>query len=415
MLLSKLLVRLIQRGTLNVIDAFGNRHSFGLNKPVVTIRLHDPALHWKLFFNPLLCTGEAYMDETLTIEDGTLYDFLSLVGMNRVHTNPHPMSKITGLLYHLFRRLHQLNTARKSKRNVAHHYDLSRELYDLFLDANRQYSCAYFPTGQEDIETAQLKKLQLIASKLLIKPGQHVLDIGSGWGGLSLYLSKHFDCDVTGLTLSEEQLQYAAPKANEAGLAPKTHYHLRDYRHQTGKFDRIVSVGMFEHVGVNHFNEYFGQISSLLTDDGVALLHTIGRTDSPGITNPWIQKFIFPGGYIPALSEIVKSIERSGLIITDIEILRLHYAQTLKHWRERFLANREKAAELYDEQFCRMWEFYLAASEASFRHMDNVVFQIQLAKRQDAVPLARNYIFGHQRESDRFNENQSTQRLPKPN
>jgi cyclopropane-fatty-acyl-phospholipid synthase len=284
---------------------------------------------------------------------------------------------------------------------------LSRQLYDLFLDAHRQYSCAYFPSGQEDLDTAQLKKLELIAAKLLIKPGQRVLDIGSGWGGLSLYLAKHHNCEVTGLTLSKEQLQYAIPEAKDAGLANKVHYHLRDYRDQTGTFDRIVSIGMFEHVGIGHFDEYFNQIANGLSDHGVALLHTIGRSDGPGITNPWIQKYIFPGGYIPALSEIVKSIERNGLIITDIEILRLHYAETVRHWRERFMENWDKAASLYDERFCRMWEFYLASSEASFRHMDNVVFQIQMAKRHDAVPLARDYIFDRLRDSGRHNDNKS--------
>lgn len=399
MLLSKLLIRLIRRGTLNVTDAFGNKHVFGNGSPSVSIRLNDPALHWKLFINPLLYAGEAYMDESLIVTDGSLYDFLELVGMNRVHTNPHPVSRFTGTVYKVLRRLHQLNTTRRAKQNVAHHYDLSRELYDLFLDSNRQYSCAYYPSGDEDLETAQRKKLQLIGAKLQIEPGQHVLDIGSGWGGLSLYLAENYQCDVTGLTLSEEQIEYAVPHANENGLADKTHYHLRDYREQTGQFDRIVSVGMFEHVGVNHFDDYFGQIASLLDDRGIALLHTIGRTDGPGITNPWIQKYIFPGGYIPALSEIVQAIERSGLIITDLEVLRLHYAKTLHHWRERFMANWDKAAALYDERFCRMWEFYLAASEASFRYMDSVVFQIQLAKRQDAVPLTRDYITDRQRES----------------
>ncbi|MEL0106948.1 MAG: cyclopropane-fatty-acyl-phospholipid synthase family protein [Rhodospirillaceae bacterium] len=401
MLLSKLLVRLIQRGTLNVIDAFGEIHVFGQGEPTVTIQLNDRSLHWKLFVNPLLYAGEAYMDESLTVVEGSLYDFIALVGMNRVHTNPHPVSRLTALGYRLLKRLHQWNTARRAQRNVSHHYDLSREFYDLFLDPKRQYSCAYYPNGDEDLETAQMKKIQLIASKLLIKPGHNVLDIGSGWGGLSLYLAKKFDCNVTGLTLSKEQFDYAIPRARNAGLAEKTHYHLRDYRQQTGHFDRIVSIGMFEHVGVNHYGEYFAKVSDLLTDHGVALVHTIGRSDGPGITNRWIQKYIFPGGYIPALSEIVQAIEKSGLIITDLEVLRIHYAKTLRHWRESFMANWGQAATLYDKRFCRMWEFYLAASEASFHYMDNVVFQIQMAKRHDAVPLARDYIIDRQRESNR--------------
>ena len=241
----------------------------------------------------------------------------------------------------------------------------------------------------------------MIAAKLLIKPGQKVLDIGSGWGGLSLYLTKHYDCEVTGLTLSKEQLSYAAPKAKDAGLANKIHYHLRDYRKQTGKFDHIVSVGMFEHVGIGHFDEYFGQVSTSPNEQGIALLHTIGRSDGPGITNPWIQKYIFPGGYIPALSEFVQSIERSGLVITDIEVLRLYYAKTARHWRKRFMSNWNKAAELYDERFCRMWEFYFAASVASFHHMDNVVFQIQLAKHHDSVPFVRDYLIAQGQEHGR--------------
>ena len=401
MLLSKLLDRLIQQGTLIVFDAFGNKHVFGHSDPCVTIRLHDSTLHWKLFFNPLLYTGEAYMDETLTISDGTLYDFLALIGINRVHTHPHYICKITNLLYHLFRRLHQFNTTRIAKKNVAHHYDLSCELYDLFLDTRRQYSCAYFPTGNEDLETAQLRKLQLITSKLLIEPEQQVLDIGSGWGGLALHLAKQEQCTVTGLTLSEEQLHFAVSRAQKIGMENQTNFQLRDYRNQSGKFDRIVSVGMFEHVGIGHYGEYFDKIAALLDDQGIALLHTIGRSDGPGITNPWIRKYIFPGGYIPALSEIVRAIEQSGLIITDLEVLRLHYAETLRYWRSRFMANWNEAVSLYDERFCRMWEFYLVSSEVSFRFMDNVVFQIQLAKRHDAVPLVRNYIMDRPGESAR--------------
>ncbi|MEX2450167.1 MAG: cyclopropane-fatty-acyl-phospholipid synthase family protein [Rhodospirillales bacterium] len=399
MLLGRLLDRLIKTGTLNVIDAFGKMHVFGHGAPAVTIRLHHPSLHWKLFFNPLLRTGEAYMDGTLTIEDGSLYDFIALTGRNKVHTNPHPVAKVVAGVNRLLRRIHQFNPASRAIKNVAHHYDLSRELYDLFLDSARQYSCAYFPTGEETLDAAQQKKLEHIAAKLLVEPKQKILDIGSGWGGLALHLAKHHDCDVTGLTLSQEQIRFAGPRAEESGLANKVHYHLRDYRAQTGTFDRIVSIGMFEHVGVNHFDEYFGKMAGLLTDRGVALLHTIGRSDGPGVTNPWIRKYIFPGGYIPALSEIVGAVERAGLVITDIEVLRLHYADTLRHWRERFMANWDKAKMLYDERFCRMWEFYLVASEASFRYMDNVVFQIQIAKRQDAVPLTRDYIGAYEHES----------------
>ncbi len=401
MLLGKLLDRLIQKGTLNVIDAFGKTHTFGCGEaPRSTIRFHDPALHWKLFFNPLLYTGEAYMEGTLTIEDGSLYDFLALVGMNRVHKCPHPLSRVTLIIDRMLRRFHQFNPIKKSQKNVAHHYDLSGKFYELFLDTDRQYSCAYYQTGMESLDIAQEKKKRHIAAKLAVEPGQRVLDIGSGWGGLALYLAKNTNCYVTGLTLSNEQLNYAVPRTVNQGLSNRIQFHLRDYREQTGTFDRIVSVGMFEHVGVDHFHDFFGKIHELLSENGIAVLHTIGRTDGPGSTNPWIRKFIFPGGYIPALSEIVRSLEKAGLIITDIEILRLHYAETLRHWRERFLQNWQKAAELYDERFCRMWEFYLAGSEASFRYMDNVVFQIQIAKKQDSAPLTRDYITDKDRESE---------------
>ena len=281
----------------------------------------------------------------------------------------------------------------QARRNVAHHYDLSAELYDLFLDADRQYSCAYFTDPAQDLETAQLRKKQHIAAKLLLKPGLRVLDIGCGWGGLGIYLAQQLGAEVTGITLSTEQLAIANARVAAAGLDDRAHFHLRDYRHETGSFDRIVSVGMFEHVGVNHYGEFFSTLRKCLADDGVALLHTIGRRDSPGSTNPWLQKYIFPGGYSPSLSELSAAIERSGLWISDIEVLRLHYADTLRHWRLRFEANRARVAALYDERFCRMWEFYLVTSEVSFRHLDNVVFQVQLAKRRDAVPQTRDYQF----------------------
>jgi cyclopropane-fatty-acyl-phospholipid synthase len=295
------------------------------------------------------------------------------------------------VLRRLTKRLHQYNPIPRSRRNVAHHYDLSRELYETFLDADRQYSCAYFTKPGQDLETAQLRKKQHIAAKLHLEPGMRVLDIGCGWGGLGLYLAERLGAEVTGITLSTEQLALANARAAAAGLEASAQFHLRDYRHETGKFDRIVSVGMFEHVGVNHYGEFFRTVHDRLADDGVALLHTIGRRDGPGSTNPWLQKYIFPGGYSPSLSELSAAIERSGLWINDVEVLRLHYAETLRHWRLRFEANRAQVAALYDERFCRMWEFYLATSEVSFRHLDSVVFQLQLSKRRDAVPQTRNY------------------------
>jgi cyclopropane-fatty-acyl-phospholipid synthase len=288
--------------------------------------------------------------------------------------------------------LHQYNPAPRARANVAHHYDLSDALYDLFLDADRQYSCAYFSHDHDDLEQAQRDKKRHVAAKLLLEPGVRVLDIGSGWGGLGLYMAEAGAGEVVGITLSEEQLKVSRGRAARAGLADRVRFELCDYRALDGKFDRIVSVGMFEHVGIRHYPEFFGTVRDLLTDDGVALLHSIGRADGPGSTNPFIRKYIFPGGYSPALSEVLPVVERAGLWVTDIEILRLHYAETLRLWRQRFEANRARIAELYDERFCRMWEFYLVGAELTFRRMGHMVFQLQLARRQEAVPLTRDYI-----------------------
>jgi cyclopropane-fatty-acyl-phospholipid synthase len=295
-------------------------------------------------------------------------------------------------LRHAFRRFHQLNTTSRSKRNVQRHYDLSGEIYKLFLDEDMQYSCAYFERPDMTLDEAQLAKKRHIASKLCMKPGQSVLDIGSGWGGLGLYLAKTFEAEVLGVTLSTEQLAVSTERAREEGLDNHAHFELRDYRDLTERFDRIVSVGMFEHVGVNHYRTYFEKCAQLLKPDGVMVLHSIGRSGPPFATNAFIRKYIFPGGYIPALSEVLPFIEKSGLMVADIEILRLHYAETLKNWRQRFMANRDRAKEIYDERFCRMWEFYLAGSEAAFRWQDLMVFQVQLTRRNDIVPLTRDYV-----------------------
>ncbi len=297
----------------------------------------------------------------------------------------------------LFRRVHQFNPIPRARRNAAHHYDLSDQLYELFLDRDRQYSCAYFDDCGDDLDTAQLNKKRHIAAKLLIRPGQTVLDIGSGWGGLALYLAAECGADVTGLTLSVEQLKTAARRAAAAGLSDRVRFYLRDYREEDGRYDRIVSVGMFEHVGVNHYEAFFTRVKSLLAPDGVALLHSIGRIDGPGATHPWIRKYIFPGGYIPALSEVVVAVERLKLWVTDIEILRLHYAETLRCWRRRFEHNRERLRAIYDERFCRMWEMYLAGSEIAFRHGGCMVFQMQLAKTVDSVPITRDYMIDWER------------------
>ena len=394
MLLAVLLKSIFTTGTLTLIDANGRTHRFGDNEePHVTIRLHNKALHTRLFFNPMLAVGEAFMDETLTVEeDSDIYDFLALCLRNLGTTYGHWGQELIASLRQMTRRIAQHNPIGTAQRNVAHHYDLSDTLYGLFLDRDRQYSCAYFATSEDSLDEAQKNKKRHIAAKLLLAPKSRVLDIGSGWGGLALYLSRVSGADVTGVTLSTEQQTVSQGRAASIGLADRVRFKLIDYRNVDDHFDRIVSVGMFEHVGVGHYPEFFGKIRDLLTDDGVALLHSIGRFDGPGSTNPWVRKYIFPGGYVPALSEVLPAIERSGLVTTDIEILRLHYAETLKAWRRNFNAHRDKIREIYDDRFCRMWEFYLAGSEASFRYGGIMVFQIQIAKQQDSVPLTRDYI-----------------------
>ncbi len=393
MLASHFFRRLISVGTLTVVDAYGKTHRFaGAPGPAATVRLHDRALHRRLPLNPYLATGEAYMDGTLTVEEGTIYDVLDLAGRNGAALDNYLFQRLQTGLHRLLNVLHTYNPVGRAQRNVAHHYDLSGALYDLFLDSDRQYSCAYFVTDNDSLEVAQDNKELHLASKLLLKPGQKVLDIGSGWGGLALYLARLAGVDVTGVTLSVEQQKVAEARARAAGLGDKVRFHLRDYREEPGRYDRIVSVGMFEHVGVGHYLEFFTKARDLLTDEGVLLLHSIGRMGRPEPINPWIRKYIFPGGYTPALSEVLSAVEKVGLWVTDIEILRLHYASTLREWRRRFEANRDKVRALYDERFCRMWEYYLAGYEVSFRHLGHMVFQMQLSRRLDSVPLTRDYI-----------------------
>lgn len=401
MLLFRFLRATIRHGSLTVIDARGKPHHFGsktaVTKPV-TVRLTDPALEWKLGLHPGLYAGEAYMDGTLQMVEGGLYDFIDLVTRN---VGFHPLGPAGTLMQRvglgLRRFIQQRNPLDRSRRNVAHHYDLSRQFYDLFLDADRQYSCAYFPRAGMSLEQAQEAKKRHIAAKLMLKPGCHVLDIGCGWGGMALTLATLADVRVTGITLSTEQLAVARERATAAGLSDRVRFELCDYRELPGRFDRIVSVGMFEHVGAPQYPTFFAKVRDLLADDGIAVLHSIGRAEGPGTTNPWIRKYIFPGGYSPALSEVTPSIEGAGLWLTDLEIWRLHYAETLRHWRERFMAHREKARALYDERFCRMWEFYLAGSECAFRHQGHMVFQAQLARSVDTVPLARDYMLTDER------------------
>ncbi len=393
MLFARLLDQIFQAGTLEVIDATGRKHTFGgAEGPHCAIRLHDRALHRTLFLRPQLHIGEAYMDGRLTIEEGTVHDFLDLCGRNMAAFENHPIQRFGNRMSKAFRGIYQFNPIGAAQRHVAHHYDLSGRLYDLFLDEDWQYSCGYFATDNDSLEVAQENKKAHLAAKLLIEPDKTVLDIGSGWGGLGLYLARATGADVTGVTLSAEQHKASQERAREAGLSDRVRFRLQDYREVPETFDRIVSVGMFEHVGARHYREFFEKVKTLLTEDGVCVLHSIGRMDPPGSTNPWLRKYIFPGGYTPAMSEVLAVVERTGLHVTDIEVLRLHYAETIKEWYRRFMANRDRVKELYDERFCRMWEFYLAGCESSFRHMGQIVFQMQLAKRPDAVPITRDYI-----------------------
>ncbi|MBL8852141.1 MAG: class I SAM-dependent methyltransferase [Planctomycetaceae bacterium] len=393
-LLSNLLKRFVQVGTLTVVDHRGKRHVFaGAPGPVVTFHLHDPAVANKLFWNPDLGLGEAYMDGALTFEDCTLRDFLHLFNLNRRSLGTHPLQAVLQSISRRVRKLQQYNPVGRARDHVAHHYDLSRQLYELFLDKDMQYSCAYFASEGDSLETAQLNKKRHIAAKLCLEPGQRVLDIGCGWGGLALYLAQQADIEVVGVTLSTEQHKVAVERAKSLGLSDRVRFELRDYRELEGTFDRIVSVGMFEHVGAGHYEEFFTKINSLMDDAGVMLLHSIGRMSPPGITGPWLRKYIFPGGYSPALSEVFEVTQRQRLWVTDVEVLRLHYALTLREWQKRFQANRQKAAALYDERFCRMWEFYLTCAEMVFSHGSGMVFQMQLTRDRAAVPGTRGYMY----------------------
>src|SRR6187402_3228742 len=390
-LLRYFLGQFIRRGTMTFTAASGARFTCGdgTGRPV-SARFLTERTQRRILLNPELALGEAYMDGTFVIEDGSLADALAIL-LDQPDMVPR-WAKLQWWLRYFSRHARQLNWRGRAKDNVAHHYDLDGRLYSLFLDADKQYSCGYFETPDATLDDAQLAKKRHLAAKLLIRRGDRVLDIGSGWGGLGLYLAEMTGAKLTGVTLSTEQLQVSNARAAEKGLTPTAKFFLEDYRDIAGPFERIVSVGMFEHVGVDFYETYFRRCAELLTDDGVMLLHSIGRSEGPDSTNPWITKYIFPGGYIPALSEVLPAIERAGLLVCDIEILRLHYAGTLKAWRERFMARREEAVQLYDERFALMWEFYLAACEMTFRKQAMMNFQIQLTKRQGVIPVTRDYI-----------------------
>ncbi|MBV9248261.1 MAG: class I SAM-dependent methyltransferase [Acetobacteraceae bacterium] len=399
-LLDAILRRLITLGRLTIRWPNGENTVYaGEPGPEAAIRIRETAAIRRLVLDPSLKLGECYMEGTVVPEGCSIYEVLDLLVANvMANGTGHPLMQLRSQLTRLRRRFDQFNPAPRARRNAAHHYDLNGRLYSLFLDRDRQYSCAYFPTPETSLDQAQLAKKRHIAAKLCLdRPNFTVLDIGSGWGGLALTLARDYGAQVTGITLSTEQLIESRNRAVAEGLQGRVQFELMDYRNMDRRFDRIVSVGMFEHVGVNHYATYFRSVAHCLNPDGVALLHAIGRSEGPGSTNPWIAKYIFPGGYCPALSEVLPRIESSGLYTTDIEILRLHYAETLRHWRRRFAANRDTIASLYDERFCRMFEFYLAGAELSFRREGGMVFQIQMAHRQDAVPLTRDYIIASER------------------
>ncbi|MDQ0318373.1 cyclopropane-fatty-acyl-phospholipid synthase [Pararhizobium capsulatum DSM 1112] len=397
--MSHMMKAFIRKGQLTVIDAAGKRHVFsGTPGPEVTMRLTEPKLYRSLVFNSELAAGEAYMDGTLRFEEGsTLRDFLQLFSLNRLSLGAYPVQKFIRSIKMRFRNRQQSNIKGEAQRNVAHHYDVGNDFYKLFLDDNMLYSCAYFRDPEETLEQAQRNKLRLLASKLCLRPGMKVLDIGCGWGDLALYLAQLEDVEVLGVTLSKEQQALATERAKAAGLEGRVRFELRDYRDVDETFDRIVSVGMFEHVGVQHYDEFFKKVNALMPDDGIAVLHSIGHMSPPGMASAWLRKYIFPGAYSPALSEVFEVVEQNSLWVSDLEFLRVHYATTLKHWCERFDKNRDKVVAMYDERFARMWEFYLISCEMMFRTGSQLVFHMQLSRTRDAAPIVRDYITDRQK------------------
>ena len=394
MRLARFLDKVFTRGGFILTDANQKDYIIGNpNNNPIKIKILDPKLHYKLLFHPDLYFGEAYTDGTIIIENGTLTDFLDLalmnIGRREFNFFSHFLNKVRGS----YRYLTNFNFIKKSKMNVSHHYDISDNLYDLFLDPKRQYSCGYFKNENDTLEAAQNNKIQHVIKKLNIKPNQKVLDIGCGWGSLAIDIARTTQCNVTGISLSENQIRYCSKRAKELNLENQLTFKLMDYRELKEKFDRIVSIGMFEHVGRKFYNKFFNQVENLLEDDGVSLIHTIGSVSPPGNPHPWITKYIFPGGYTPSLSEATKSIEKAGLIVTDIEVLKLHYAHTLRFWKENCLRNKDKIVQMFDERFFRMWEFYLTGCEMSFKWGDQVVYQFQLAKNYTSTPVTRDYIY----------------------
>ncbi|WP_415304559.1 class I SAM-dependent methyltransferase [Candidatus Pelagibacter sp. Uisw_090] len=395
MQLTKFLNRLFKKDGFILVDAYSKKHIIGSpkNKKPIIVKILNQKLHYKLLIRPDLYFGEAYSDGDIIIENGSLTDFLDIALMNLGRGELNFFTKIINKLNGSYRYLTNFNFIKKSKMNVAHHYDLSDNLYSLFLDSKKQYSCGYFERESDNLETAQNNKIQHIIKKLNIQPNQKVLDIGCGWGSLAIDIAKCANCEVTGITLSENQFNYCTKKAKELNLENQVTFKLIDYRQLDEKFDRIVSVGMFEHVGRKFYKNFFNQVEKLLNDDGVSLVHTIGSVNPPRDPHPWITKYIFPGGYTPSLSEVISPIEKAGLIVSDIEVLKLHYSFTLRHWKENCIKNREQIIKMFDEKFFRMWEFYLTSCESAFKWGDQVVYQFQLTKNYTSTPTTRDYIY----------------------
>ena len=395
MQLARFLNKIFKKGGFILIDDNDNQYIIGtpMSDRPIKVKILDKQLHYKLLFHPDLYLGEAYTDGKIIIENGTLTDFLNLALMNIGRSEFNIISYLINKFRGSYRYLTNFNFIKKSKMNVSHHYDISDDLYDLFLDPKRQYSCAYFKNENDSLETAQNNKIQHIIKKLNIKPNQKILDIGCGWGSLAIDIAKSAQCEVTGITLSENQFKYCTQKTKELNLKNQLTFKLMDYRELKEKYDRIVSVGMFEHVGRKFYNKFFKQIDNLLDKDGVSLIHTIGSVNPPRDPHPWITKYIFPGGYTPSLSEVTTPIEKAGLIVSDIEVLRLHYSHTLRHWKENCIKNKEKIINMFDEKFFRMWEFYLTGCEMAFKWGDQVVYQFQLTKNYTSTPVTRDYIY----------------------
>ncbi|MFC7738558.1 class I SAM-dependent methyltransferase [Roseomonas sp. GCM10028921] len=413
-LLHKTLSGIIRRGRLTVHYPGGSVQVVSGPEagPDVTFAIRDNRTIRRLLLNPGLAFGEAFMDGEIEPVGCTIYEILDLLTQNMAEREPRA-ERLLARIRHARRWLDQFNPAPRSRRNVAHHYDLDRRLFSFFLDRDLQYSCAYFRTGKETLEEAQALKKRHIAAKLMLdRPGLEVLEIGCGWGGMALTLARDWGARVTGVTLSTEQLEVARARAAEAGLSDRVRFELLDYRAWDRPVDRVLSVAMFEAVGLAHYRTFFDTIRRSLKDDGVALVHSIGRSEGPGSTNPWLAKYIFPGGYSPALSEVLPAVERSGLKVTDLEILRLHYAMTIAHWRRRFAANRDAISTLYDERLCRMFEFYLAGCELAFRHMGHMNWQMQLTRRMDTLPLTRDWMSAAEAREDQFHSSTIKPRHP---